>query len=188
MQARDLYRSTHKYVKALWEKANQVLWVLYEGGTQPWGVPGSGNRNLMTVSDHRVFHDASGLWLDFTTLERVTLDSGDEVWRHRVRDGYRKTYGARLVENIIQWLSRMVISEAMVRVHRNIGVKMPLTVHDDIFMVIPKTGVTTPSLGYITAEECLAECRKLIEKPLTWLPECPISAEADPLLEALSSK
>lgn len=181
--ARDLYRGTHAYVEGLWKVAGRMLWALHAGETLPWPHPGQ-DEPCMIVHDHRIFHK-NGLWLDFTTLERVKLDSGEEVWRHQVRQGWRKTYGARLVENVIQWLARIVISEAMVRIHNHIGVKMPLTVHDDIFVLIPKQGCHTRTLGYLTAGETLAACAKLMEQPLTWLPMCPISAEPE-LLEALS--
>jgi hypothetical protein len=133
----------------------------------------------MTIHDHRIFHPG-GLWLDFTSLERVTLDDGETVWRHRVRNGWRKTYGARLTENVIQWLARLVISEAMVRIHHRIGVRMPLTVHDDVFFLIPKTG-----MNGVSAEHILEMCGEEMSRPLTWLPECPISVDSE-LLDALS--
>lgn len=188
LAARDLYRGTHKQVVNLWSEATHILPILAAGSTVQW--------QCLEVHDHRIFHRQSGLWLDFTSLEYVTLDTGEKVWRHRVREGYRKTYGARLVENIIQWLARLVISEAMVRIDSIIGVKMPLTVHDDVFCLIPKKGMHTRTKGFLSAEpyqdaaghttcEILDHCRRIMEQPLTWLPRCPISAEPE-LLEALS--
>jgi len=141
----------------------------------------------MTIHDHRIFHNDSGLWLDFTSLEYHT-ENGESYWRHRVRNGWRKTYGARLIENVVQWLARMVISQAMVRISNGLPtIRMPLTVHDDVFFLIPKAGLRIPGNPgiYITPKEILAELKKEMERPLTWLPECPISAEAD-LLETLA--
>lgn len=178
LAARDLYRGTHKNVTLLWERANRMLWHLMDGATVKWG-------DCMTVHDHRIFHNESGLWLDFTTLERFTPDpsrdgtySGimyagsnefvpQEQWRHRVRNGWRKTYGARLTENVIQWLARLVISQAMVRVSQQLGLKIPLTIHDDLILLIPVERV-----------ELFDEAVKLVAQPLSWLPKCPIAVEA----------
>lgn len=177
LQARDLYRRTHGFVTALWERAAQNLFILASGHTSEWGPPGQPAR-CMTIHDHRIFGpgpDGDRLWLDFTSLERVRLDSGEEVWRHRVRNGYRKTYGARLVENVVQWLARLIISQAMVRVSR-LGYQIPLTVHDDIFVLIPS------DRGDM--EEQLERIRLAVQQPVPWLEACPIEAEAD-LLDAL---
>lgn len=132
----------------------------------------------MTVHDKRIFGpgpDGDRLWLDFSSLERVRLESGEEIWRHRVRSGYRKTYGARLIENVIQWLARIVISDAMVRV-ADMGYKIPLTVHDDIIVLIPNTPNAMNELEAI---------RREVERPIPWMAACPIMAEAD-LLDALA--
>jgi len=130
----------------------------------------------MTIRDHRIF-GPGGLWLDFTSLERVRLDTGEEVWRHRVREGWRKTYGARLIENVVQWLARMVISQAMVRI-LEMGYRIPLTVHDDVFILIPVNGVT------VSAKEHLARCKAEVGRTVEWMPACPIEVEAE-LLDAL---
>ena len=175
--ARDLYRSTHPYVTALWERAGTILWVLKDGGTLAWGPPLQGNLACMLVKDHRIFHPPSGLWLDYSSLERHRLEDGEEIWRHRVRAGWRKTYGARLIENVVQWLARIVISDAMVRVSR-MGYRIPLTVHDSIVTLIPVNAGESPEIQ-------LEHIRQEVALPVPWLERCPIDAEAD-LMEALA--
>jgi DNA polymerase len=178
VEARDLYRARHEYVVALWERANQLLWSLANGYEFEWAPPGQGNIRCMTIHDHRIFGPGSNgdrLWLDYSSLERVRLDTGEEIWRHQVRQGWRKTYGARLIENVIQWLARIVISQAMVRVSQ-MGYRIPLTVHDDIIVLIPNTPNAMNELEAIRLE---------VEKPVAWMPACPIKAEAE-LLDALA--
>src|SRR5260370_32041528 len=104
----------------------------------------------MTIHDHRIF-GPGGTWLDFTSLKRERLESGEEVWLHRVREGWRKTYGARLIENVVQWLARMVISQAMVRI-LEMGYRIPLTVHDDVFILISANGGEKETLQRCAAE------------------------------------
>jgi DNA polymerase bacteriophage-type len=172
MQARDLYRRTHPFVTALWERASQILWTLHAGHTMEWGPPGQ-PEPCMTIHDHRIF-GPGGTWLDFSSLKRERLEDGQEVWLHRVREGWRKTYGARLVENVVQWLARIVISDAMVRI-LEMGYRIPLTVHDDVFILIPANG---------GEKEALAKCAAIVGQPLSWMPACPIGVEAE-LLDAL---
>jgi DNA polymerase bacteriophage-type len=175
LAARDLYRGTHAFVKALWEKANLMLWALRDGHTVQWGPPGQ-TEPCMYVHDHRVFHVPSGLWLDYTSLDRVRLDDGEEIWRMKVREGYRKMYGARLIENVVQFLARIVITDAMKRVAA-MGYKIPLTVHDNIYTVIP---ANRGDFG-----QQLEVIREAVAQPVPWLERCPIAAEAE-LLDALA--
>jgi len=177
--ARDLYRGTHPFVTALWERASQILWSLHDGHTFDWGYPGQ-SADCMRVHDHRIFHIDSGLWLDYSSLERVKVDTGErveEIWRHRVANGWRKTYGARLIENVVQWLARLVISQAAVRVKYQMGYRIPLTVHDNIYTLIPVNG-GDPA-------EQLERIRQEVARPVPWLIDCPINADAE-LLEALA--
>ena len=169
--ARDLYRGTHPFVTALWERGGQILWSLLDGHSFDWGYPGQGQTHCMRVHDHRIFHVDTGLWLDYSSLQRVKLDDGQEIWRHRVANGYRKTYGARLIENVVQWLARLVISEAAVRVKYQLGYRIPLTVHDNIYTLIP-ANKGDPA-------EQLERIRQEVARTVPWLEACPIDAEAE---------
>lgn len=174
--ARDLYRGTHPFVTASWERASQILWSLRDGHTMEWGPPGQ-SEPCMTIHDRRIFHNASELWLDYSSLERFRFeDTGEEIWRHRVKNGWRKTYGARLIENVVQWLASIVINDAMKRV-AEMGYKIPLTVHDNIYTLIP--------VNAGNAEDQLKAICNEVARPVSWLEECPIAAEAE-LLDALA--
>jgi hypothetical protein len=167
MQARDLYRETHPAVVKLWDCGGRFLWHLLDGSTVNWpGCP-------VTAHDHRLF-GPGGLWLDFTSLERHTVEeTGEIIWRHRVKNGWRKTYGARLIENMIQWLASYPIRYGLVRIDRELGLKPLLTVHDDIFLPIPVERV-----------DLFEAAVKIMSEPLPWLPDCPIAVEAK-LMDAL---
>lgn len=175
LQARDLYRTTHPFVTALWEKASTMLWALREGSTIPWGPPGQ-TTPCMTVHDHRLFHNDSGVWIDYTSLERVFIEEEGEIWRMKVRHGWRKMYGARLIQNICELLARQIIAHAMVRVAQ-MGYRVPLTVHDNIYTIIP--------LDRGDPQEQLETIRREVMRPVAWLERCPIEAEAE-LKEALA--
>lgn len=174
LAARDLYRGAHPHVVNLWETAGRMLWEIYHGNTVEWGP--------CTIHDHRIFGPGD-LWLDWTSLERHIVedgeqrkygtDAGKEVWRRRVREGWQKMYPAKCVENLIQWLASYPIRHGMVRISQ-LGYRIPLTVHDDVFILIPCE----------QCEERFAQCVAEMEKPLDWLPECPIAVDPK-LLDAL---
>jgi len=56
------------------------------------------------------------------------------------RNGIEKTYGGRLTENVVQALSRIVITDAMLKLQDAIPEgKVALTVHDEVVIVAPNT-------------------------------------------------
>ena len=73
----------------------------------------------------------------------------------------------------MQWLARMVISQALVRIIE-MGYRVPLTVHDDVFILLPTANAVTD----------LARCKAAVGQVLEWMPACPIGVEAE-LLDAL---
>ena len=78
-----------------------------------------------------------------------------------------KTYGARLVENVVQALARTVIVEQMLAVHRMPEVSVVLQVHDEII-----------SIGSnINPDETLAKIIDIMKTPPLWCSDLPLDAE-----------
>jgi len=84
-------------------------------------------------------------------------------------------YGARLIENIVQWLASFPIRHRMVKINRELGLCIPLTVHDDVFMLVPNT---------VAGFAMFDRAKDIMRTPLEWLPMCPIDIEGE-LLDAL---
>jgi len=99
----------------------------------------------------------------------VDEKTGDQIWRHRVKNGWRKTYGAKLIENLIQFLASFPIRDAIVHAKNNLGLTVPLTIHDDVFVLVENN-----ERGELKFNELVA----FMSRPLPWLPECPIAVEA----------
>lgn len=78
-----------------------------------------------------------------------------------------KTYGARLVENVVQALARTVIVEQMLAVHKMPEVSVVLQVHDEII-----------SIGSnINPDETLAKIIDIMKTPPLWCSDLPLDAE-----------
>ena len=57
-------------------------------------------------------------------------------------------YGAKLVENVVQWLSRIVTAEAMVKFHAA-GYPVVGMAHDDVWLLVPDEKDTR--VGFVCA-------------------------------------
>jgi len=110
----------------------------------------------------------NGAQLIYDTLEWHTEENGDSYWRQRKRYGWTKLYGAKLVENVIQALSRVDMSQSMLRIYQRSGYRAALTEHDAGYWVV-RTGDAGAML-------------KVVEEEMTrtpdWLPGIPIGCEA----------
>ena len=157
VRAKELYRSEHQAVVRLWQTAGDILGYLASGRTFDW--------NVLHGESGKLFHPG-GNWLDYTGLR---WDREAREWRLRSRYGEVKIYGAKLVENVIQWLSRIVTSEAMavLRAYEYPIVGMS---HDDIWLLIPK-------------DSDIEAHRKFIEATMSgepsWAPGLPLASECD---------
>lgn len=159
MRYRDAYRETHPRVVELWGAAGRMISRLAGGDPTDWGP--------VHIRDGKMFLP-NGTWIDYTTLEYYRDDEYDDsYWRLKTRKGWVKIYGAKLVENLIQALARVVISQAMVRIRRN-GYRIINTKHDSMWILIPRDGREQEHIRYIESE---------MRVEPAWLPGIPLDAE-----------
>ena len=158
LQLRDLYRGQHKKVCALWEQLSIAMFSLYAGTEMDLGP--------IQIGDRRIWAPG-GLWMDFTSLK---WDVKEKAWKHAVRGHERKTYGSRVVQNCVELMGRNLISTAMVAINRELKLKIPLTVHDDIVVVLPDD---EEEAKFLLNEAC-----KIVERVPDWMPELPLKVEA----------
>jgi DNA polymerase len=92
----------------------------------------------------------------------------DGYWRYRTRHGWTKLYSGKLVENVVQWLARIVMSQAMNRIVA-LGYRVVNCTHDELLVLIPDDA---------HAQENLERCRQEMIREPTWLPGIPLDAEA----------
>ncbi len=95
----------------------------------------------------------SGLYLTYPGL--VRKDNGHEQWFEYWEGDFMKTlYGGLLDENIIQAISRIVMTTMMLKINRRIkqyGARVVLTVHDELVVICPDAYVEI--VDQIKAEE-----------------------------------
>jgi DNA polymerase len=117
----------------------------------------------------------SGLALRYADpAQYVDLETGRQEYRYRYGRTWHKLYGAKLLENIVQALARIVVMNAALRIRdRGIRTTNPADyrfahqAHDELVFVIKKTE--------------LDAAKKIIMQEMTrrpsWAPDAPIDAE-----------
>lgn len=155
LRARDLYRGTHPYVQALWKEANGILPHLF-GGTENMEWCG-----VLKVHNHRIY-GPGGTWLDYTNLNKN--DEKNE-WRVQTRRGNYKMYGAKLIENVIQYLARLALMEAALQISPRY--KIVMRTHDELACVVPEA----------QGQEAVEWMCGIMRTPPAWCPDVPLDAE-----------
>ena len=158
-RAVDLYRRSHRAVTAYWSEAGNILPWLAGGLEREWGP--------MTIKDHKVYAP-NGVMMDYSQLAwHVDDETGEAGWRLKLRNGYTRMWGSKLVENVVQFLARQVKSQAMLRIARA-GLRPVLSSHDELTLLVKRDGHEQEALDF-----CLQEMKCTPE----WLPNLPLDAE-----------
>lgn len=164
LKARDAYRDTHPEVVALWKTAGRMIARLAGGPPTTWGP--------CEVRNHRIYLP-NGCPLIYDTLEfHKDPETGEGNWRMLLRKyktpTWSKMYGAKLVENLIQAIARVIISQIFIRVAR-MGYRIVSMEHDSLWILIPRDGKEKQHLDVVAAE---------FRKAPTWLPGIPLDCDA----------
>lgn len=118
------YRQTYSKIPLLWRRLENFLMMSLQLNQPPlpFQVLLFENGNIQLPNN---------MWLKYKNL---TLQSGQLVYTGR--HGTEKTYGGRLAENVVQALSRIVITDAMLRLEQQLpDAAVALTVHDEVVLV-----------------------------------------------------
>lgn len=166
VEARDAYRNTHSAVVAYWNAADLVIKRMANWESFDWGPfrircdPNAKTRRVVLPNGIQIVYD---------TLEFFTNpEDGDRYWRLKTRKGWVKIYSGKLVENVIQALARVVVSQAMLRL-KKLSYRSKNTKHDSLWLLIPEND------GRL--EEHKATILAEMSRTPEWLPGVPLNAE-----------
>lgn len=158
LNLRDVYRSTHPGVVELWEQAGDVLKKLNSSMEFEWGP--------LYIKDKRIWLP-NGAPLIYETLEWFKPENDSSYWRVRTRKhGWTKLYGAKLVENVIQALARVHVSQAWLRCAQA-GIHVVSMEHDKLLAVC-KEAEADDVFKFMREQMCIAP---------SWLPRLPLDSE-----------
>lgn len=151
----------HRIVNG-WEICSDALNYIAAGDrvtVDPWGL-------VTTEKDALVF--PSGRRIRYPDLRREKdKKTGKTNWVYAHGRHQRKTYGAKLDENIVQALACDSIMDASVEFYRSSKYRPALRVHDELVYVVPTS----------EAEALLAELQSILRTPPKWWPALVVWSE-----------
>jgi DNA polymerase len=172
LAARDLYRSTHPGVVNYWKQASRLISAI--GGTnQPikWGP--------LLIDSNVVSLNGIPIW--YPELHYYEPSASDEAywnapfnpnerpgyWRYKSRRGWVKLYGGKLVENVVQFMSRVDMSQSLLRILARTNIRPAQLEHDAAVWVVP--------------DDLVEPFRIVVEEEMTraptWLPGIPLACD-----------
>ena len=165
LRARDAYRNTHPRVVDYWKEAELNLKRMNSLCSFEWG-PMSVQCGIEAETRRIVLPNGAPLIYDM--LEWYTdPETGEAYWRIKLRNKHAKLYGAKLVENVVQALARVVVTQAMNRI-KAAGIRIATMTHDDIVCCIPDDHNIHNTYQFIKDQMKLTP---------GWLPGCPLGVD-----------
>lgn len=167
-----LYRATNPSVcnrnSGYWAQAERMIARLAGGPPVEWGP--------LTVRDHKIYLP-SGQMMHYDSLEYHVPDGSEDVrdfelngfWRVRTRIGWKKMWGSKLVQNICEAVSRVIVTQAMIRIKR-MGIRTLNHPYDELLLLIPDNS---------KAQETLDACKAEMTREVSWLPGLPLACEGE---------
>ena len=170
----SLYRKRYSCIPKLWQAGDYLLNALYSGYDAKIGVGVQ-----LTAKDNKVLLP-NGMCINYNGLtQRVNpFDSRKVEFVYFNKKLAKTIYGAKVVENLVQALARIVVFDQMVTIDRWLRVKtsldgkprrVVLTVHDEVVVCVPDE----------EKEETLQFMLDTMKVPPPWAPDLPVSCDGD---------
>lgn len=157
------FREGAPQVTAYWKLADQALYSMVSGNSFALGGP---TGSLMYTDGTNIILP-NGMPIRYEGLERNEDGEYSYLRRKEGRIQRVKTYGGSVVENMTQALARIVITDAMSRIERELKVRVALQVHDEVVVAAPAE----------RAKEVQSAVRKIMQTPPAWAPDLPLDSE-----------
>lgn len=157
----DFYRQQNHRIRATWKQMDMLLAHMSRrpGPNDPPQILDFGPLKV----GYGFIQLPNGLFLHYTDLN---YDPMKQEYTYKSRGGRSKIYGALLLENIVQALSRTAIVENMIQLHRE-GTRLVTMTHDEL--VALATDDQAPQL--------LEHMIEVMSTPPTWAQDLPLAAE-----------
>jgi len=155
------YRAKYPNIASNWNYAESVLDAMMTGTPLKWGPMTAQYQKLLLPN---------GLALNYFKLRKRADKSGTQImYTDMSRKGYAASdiyiYGGKLVENAVQALSRIILTDAMLKLGRKY--KIALQVHDEIVFVIHQRHL----------EQALVDIEEAMTTPPEWMSDIPLDVE-----------
>jgi len=152
----NTYRGTFHHIPSLWSLLDDMLGIMAQGGRAKY---------YPVIFGKEFVQLPNGMRLVYPNLRRDTQSNSYVYDSHR---GTRSIWGGALLENIVQALARVVLTDAELFMARR-GFETVLTVHDELVYVIHKA----------LAEKFAVTLEKVMSRTVPWFDGLPVSCEVN---------
>lgn len=169
----SLYRTKYRNIALGWKQADEALHMMAQGYKSTIGVG-----IQLPVHDNRIYLP-NGMNIYYNDLKyEMNPFTGKQGLVYYRRKLPKNIYGAKVVENVIQSLARIVVFEQMVDIDcwlraktakDGIPRRVCLMVHDEVVVCVPEE----------EREETLAYMEKAMSITPKWAPGLPVACEGD---------
>ena len=152
----NTYRNTYGGIKNLWYKLEDFLKLSMHKDNEG-----------MTYGPLTIGHNSIVLPNNMSlTYNNLRSSMNGLIFDSKLKSEY--TYGGKITENVVQALSRIIITDSMLRLAKSVpNGKIALTVHDEIIIVAPDTDPHA-TMNKIINDMCVAP---------DWALDIPLDAE-----------
>lgn len=156
----DVYRGSHKQVVNLWDQGDAALGSMLRGQQFSIGRPG------MVEGAASGIKLPNGLYLRYPELRQKADDKGRIQFCYTKQNKPVFTHGAVIVQNLCEALSRLILTDAWLRLSKR--VRVVLQTHDELVAVVP----------FAEVDRALEIMVEEMTQPVPWAPGLPLACEA----------
>jgi DNA polymerase len=154
-----LYRQSNAAIEGLWADADSALRAIHAGAEYRLGKGGcvvTTKEGLLCPGDMRIRYKSL----------RPSRRGWEYVGRKEGRIQAVPLYGAKVIENVCQYIAGAVIRWQMLEVEKQLGVRVAFQVHDEIVAVVPED----------RADEVVKNMTAIMSVAPSWTPDLPLAA------------
>lgn len=156
----DTYRSVYHDIPALWRQCDDVIMRMATGEAFQLIGPVMASKNQLTLPNGMAIHYNDLKYIDTKKYRG---------WSFTFAGRRKMLWGGTMVENMIQSLARIAVTEHMIRARKELGIRPALQAHDELVYVVPEREVEDYSNAVLD----------IMRSPPSFAPDLPIDAEAD---------
>jgi DNA polymerase I-like protein with 3'-5' exonuclease and polymerase domains len=149
-----IYRDTYSMIPDLWRTLDRMLDIMAEPGARATLGP--------LVFMHQKVKLPNGMEIVYPNLEKT-----DAGYQYTFGRSLRNLWGGSTLENICQALARIVITENMLRIEKELKLRPLLQVHDELVYCIAKG----------REQEITEALNKIMTAPPKWASSLPLDVE-----------
>jgi len=159
LAARDLYRSTHPHVVDYWKQAEWAMQRMADGLAFSW--------SKFHFKDGKVWLP-NGAPLLYPEMRWGPIDDGEPCWSYLTRKGRKRVWGGFFVENLVQAISRVDISQTLLRIRKRAPAARLVNLEHDASVYVDKIE---------NAEQTAKIVEEEFSRSPVWLPDLPLSCD-----------